>query len=270
LWTGFTSFLSGVWNNITSAVTSGWNNISNFLSNTWRNIVTGAQNAWNGLVGFIRGIPGAILNALGNLGSLLVNAGRDVVTGLWNGIAGMGSWLYNNIMNWVRATIPGPILQFLGIRSPSTYMRDEIGQHIPTGLAEGILKTAPAAAAAARQMAQNVANAAASVGLPAVGSTVADINRANQARELGLAPGSSERDLIAARAAIGARLSQGPDYAALRQANAQPTTGTHIENLTINMQAIADLSNPSALNQSAKTFVSQMRQAIRVQEAQYS
>jgi phage-related protein len=201
--------------------------------------MTTIANTINTVIGFVRALPGNILSAIGNLGSLLVNAGRDIITGLWNGIVGMGSWLWSNIMNFVRANIPGPILTFLGIASPSKYMRDEIGQHIPTGLAEGILKTAPAAAAASRQMAQNAANAAAAVPLPRLGIRTAQqqINATNA--------------LTAAQA----------------QNAAVGGTGTHIENLTINMQAVADLSNPSALSQSAKTFVDQMRQSIRVQEA---
>uniref|UniRef100_UPI0032989CFD hypothetical protein n=1 Tax=Salmonella enterica TaxID=28901 RepID=UPI0032989CFD len=87
----------------------------------------------------------------GDLGSLLVNAGKDLIRGRWDGIVGMGRWLWDNIMNWVRTYVPGPILQFLGIASPSKLMRDEVGRWIPAGIGEGIIANAAAAADAARE-----------------------------------------------------------------------------------------------------------------------
>lgn len=120
-------------------------------------LVTGAVGFFSDLLGNVGRLPGQILSAVGNLGGLLLNAGRDVVRGLWDGIAGMGQWLYGQIMGWVRRVVPGPVLQFLGIASPSKLFRDDIGRWIPEGLADGILGNARVAGDAARQLARETA-----------------------------------------------------------------------------------------------------------------
>jgi phage-related protein len=123
-------------------------------------LVSGAVGFFGDLLANVGRLPGQILSAVGNLGGLLVNAGMDVVRGLWNGIAGMGAWLYNQIMGWVRANVPGPVLQFLGIASPSKLFRDDIGRWIPEGLADGIIGNAKVAGDAARQLARDTAEGA--------------------------------------------------------------------------------------------------------------
>lgn len=47
---------------------------------------SGARDRFNGLVGFVRGIPGRIRDALGNLGSLLSGAGRQLIDGFVDSI----------------------------------------------------------------------------------------------------------------------------------------------------------------------------------------
>lgn len=90
------------------------------------------------LVTWMRGLPGRIRSAIGSLGGLLAGAGRNIVTGLWNGISGMTSWLYGKIMGWVRSAVPGPVLRFLGIASPSKLFA-KYGRYVAQGLAQGIL-----------------------------------------------------------------------------------------------------------------------------------
>jgi len=55
----------------------------------WNRIKAGAVAAWNGIVAFIKAIPGRITSALGNLGHLLYQAGRNVISGLIDGIKSM-------------------------------------------------------------------------------------------------------------------------------------------------------------------------------------
>ena len=167
-WDAVLGFITGAWNAITSFVSGAITGVVNFISDAWNNAVRLASDAWNNIVNavrsgassvlsFVAGLPGQILGALGNLGSLLFNAGRSVVQGLWNGIVGMGSWLFSQIMGWIRRVVPGPILQFLGIASPSKFMRDQVGRWIPEGLADGIIGNAKVAGDAARSLAADVA-----------------------------------------------------------------------------------------------------------------
>lgn len=87
---------------------------------------------------YMRGLPKRIRDTLGNFRDLLVSKGRDLVYGLWDGIKSMGSWLRDTLTGWAKSMIPGPIADALGINSPSTLMRDEIGRWIPPGVVDGI------------------------------------------------------------------------------------------------------------------------------------
>jgi phage-related minor tail protein len=87
---------------------------------------------------WMRGLPGRIGKALGSFGRLLVDKGADLVRGLWEGVRNMGGWLRDKLISWAKSSIPGPIADALGINSPSTLMRDQIGKWIPAGVIDGI------------------------------------------------------------------------------------------------------------------------------------
>ncbi|WP_073744714.1 phage tail tape measure protein [Streptomyces sp. CB02115] len=87
---------------------------------------------------YMRGLPQRVRDALGSFRDLLVGQGRDLVYGLWDGIKSMGAWLRDTLTGWAKSMIPGPIAEALGINSPSTLMRDEIGRWIPPGVVDGI------------------------------------------------------------------------------------------------------------------------------------
>jgi phage-related protein len=71
--------------------------------------------------------------------SNLIRIGGDVIKGLWNGIQGMGGWLKDKVISFVRDKIPGPIRDALGIHSPSR-VAAALGKQVPAGLAQGIYK----------------------------------------------------------------------------------------------------------------------------------
>lgn len=171
IWNGISNTISSVWDAIWGFISSVVGNIIGFLANAWNNINNTVSTAWNGIVNavstaignvlsYVSSLPGRILSALGNLGSLLINAGRDIVRGLWDGIVGMGTWLFNQIMGWIRSVVPGPILQFLGIASPSKFMRDEVGKMIPQGIMVGMEKETPDLLRTSQDLAATVAQGA--------------------------------------------------------------------------------------------------------------
>lgn len=104
----------------------------------WDTIRSGASSAVSSVVDFFSGLPGRIVGAIGDLGSLLYSHGMDVVRGLWNGISNMGGWLKDKLIGFAKSAIPGPIAKALGIESPSTVMRDQVGRWIPAGIVAGI------------------------------------------------------------------------------------------------------------------------------------
>lgn len=167
-WANVSRFISEAWNNITTWVSEALANIGRFFSDGWNNAVRLARDGWNNIVNsvrtgvdavltWMRGLPGQILGALGDLGRLLWDAGSNIIRGLWEGIRSRGSWLMGQIMGFIRSFVPGPVLQFLGIASPSKLFRDDIGRWIPEGLADGILANARVAGDAARQLARETA-----------------------------------------------------------------------------------------------------------------
>jgi phage-related protein len=96
------------------------------------------------LVLWFKALPDRILEALGNFGALLVQKGRDLITGLWDGIKGMGGWLWGKITSFVNEFVTSPVKAALGIHSPSTVFRDEVGRQIPAGIEEGVRAGMPA------------------------------------------------------------------------------------------------------------------------------
>jgi tape measure domain-containing protein len=107
------------------------------------NIVTFIEES----IAFWRGFPGRVLEALGDFGNLLVQKGRDLIAGLWAGIQGMGGWLWGKITGFIDQYLTGSVKAALGINSPSTVMRGEVGMMIPPGIGEGIQAGIPNLAA---------------------------------------------------------------------------------------------------------------------------
>jgi TP901 family phage tail tape measure protein len=110
--------------------------------------------------GFIEGVKGAINWAISNAKSLfesiingikgflgikspatiMLDIGKNIVAGLWKGINDAKDWIIDKVIGFIKNVIPGPILDALGIHSPSTVMA-AIGENIVKGLAVGIERT---------------------------------------------------------------------------------------------------------------------------------
>ncbi len=102
-----------------------------------KGLLDGAQDFYlNTLLPWWAGLPLVMLGALGDLSLLLLGAGRQIVAGLKQGIAeawdGFIDWLWDKI-----AELPGVLLDFFGITSPSRLMA-EIGGNLVLGLALGM------------------------------------------------------------------------------------------------------------------------------------
>jgi hypothetical protein len=136
-WDWVSAKVSGAWEWIKGAVGSAADWVVSKVAGAFTAAKDWAIRKALELVGWVRGLPGRIVGALGNLGSLLVNAGRSLIEGLWNGIRAMGSWLKNKILDFIRSFVPGPVLRYLGISSPSRLF-EWIGEQVGAGLAGGI------------------------------------------------------------------------------------------------------------------------------------
>ena len=97
-------------------------------------IIGGLIDALPKLIAFMPKIIMAIVNAFRETdwGKL----GGDLLEGLWNGIKNMGEWLKEKIRG-LGSAITDALKAVLGIHSPSTVFRDEIGENLALGLGEG-------------------------------------------------------------------------------------------------------------------------------------
>lgn len=72
--------------------------------------------------------------------SEMQNTGKYLIEGLWDGIKGMASWVTDKIKGFA-TNILDNMKEALGIHSPSTLFRDEVGKNIALGVGEGFSNT---------------------------------------------------------------------------------------------------------------------------------
>ena len=66
--------------------------------------------------------------------------GKNIVTGIWEGISGMASWLAEKVTGFF-GSIVDAAKSAVGINSPSTVFRDEIGKNMALGIGVGFSDT---------------------------------------------------------------------------------------------------------------------------------
>jgi phage-related protein len=229
-------------NGVRGMVTDFCNWLLGFFGTNMNQVQDAIRNGITNIMTWWRELPGNIMGWLRGLPATLQNAGRDAVIGLWNGFTSMGSWLYNNIMGWVRNYIPGPVLEFLGIASPSKYFRDEIGKMIPAGLMVGINSMNGKVADTASGMAETALSAArATMAAGDLSSIAASGAVAQMAEGVGIAGAAT-----LTRAAVGATVAATPNSP---EPTAEGDAGTTIGTLVLNVAGNLDPTNKLAWDQ---------------------
>lgn len=114
----------GVGRNFISKVASGIRGMASSIASTARSLAKGAVNA--------------IKNTFSNVGSI----GRNLVKGIWNGINNAKGWVLSKIKGFGGSIVKG-IKGIFGIKSPSTIMRDEVGENLTLGIGVGLEKGMP-------------------------------------------------------------------------------------------------------------------------------
>lgn len=127
--------------NVTTFLSQLPGQVASFLASAISSVASWASNMINAAVNMASQFVSSVVNGLASLPGQVVNIGSQVVQGIWSGISGAAGWLYSQVAGFVGGIVDGAKAA-LGIASPSKVMRDEVGQHVPTGLAEGIDKNA--------------------------------------------------------------------------------------------------------------------------------
>lgn len=100
-------------------------------------IITGLVKAFNESIGAI------------------IQVGKDLVGGIWQGIVGAADQFMRDVKEFFGGIVKG-VKDFLGIHSPSKLFKEQIGENIALGVAEGIDAKADKAIKAADDMAKDV------------------------------------------------------------------------------------------------------------------
>lgn len=98
---------------------------------------------WNSIKDTVLGAISQVKATIGKWKQL----GSDIITGIVDGIKAGASKLVNSVKDSVKGAL-NSAKDFLGIRSPSTLFRDQVGGMIGAGMAEGILDSASTVKAA--------------------------------------------------------------------------------------------------------------------------
>ncbi|WP_034801237.1 phage tail tape measure protein [Exiguobacterium oxidotolerans] len=158
------SVVSSVINAIKSVITNGFNNAKSAVqtaTNAIKALVTGDFNALKGIVsGAMSNVKNAIVNGWNSAKSFLsgINLsgiGKNIIQGLINGIGSMAGAVASKISS-IADGIKSKITGALGIHSPSRWMKDNVGKHIPSGIAVGMQANAKAATAAAAKLTKSI------------------------------------------------------------------------------------------------------------------
>lgn len=129
------------------------------LSIALTNLVTWASNMLTTVATEVPKIVSSIVSFFSELPEQMLDIGVNIVKGLWSGVNSMVSWLGAKIRDFARGILQG-MKDALGIHSPSSVMRDEVGLMVGAGMAEGIDKSIGQVKAAMSRMNRNLIAAA--------------------------------------------------------------------------------------------------------------
>ncbi|OUQ18603.1 hypothetical protein B5E80_17905 [Flavonifractor sp. An135] len=106
-------------------------------------ITTALSNGIRGAISFVSDAASSIVSTVKSgvsaLPGQLLQVGKNLVSGLLNGVKSMGDWLKSQIKEFCTGVLNG-FLDFFGIHSPSTLMRDQVGVMLAEGVAVGLKK----------------------------------------------------------------------------------------------------------------------------------
>ena len=135
VWGAVVNFFSGIWNRIVGV----FSNVSAYFSNIFSAAVNAVMTVFGNIVSFFTGIWTNIKNVFSNASSEFLSVGSNIVQGIINGVTGAATSLYDSLKNLATNAL-NAAKNALGIESPSTEFRDEVGKMIPAGVAVGIDK----------------------------------------------------------------------------------------------------------------------------------
>jgi len=148
-WSAATGWLSGKWNEIVGIARGVWTAAYDDVVGIWNEIVGAVANAVGRVLGAITGefvnvrqaiwapIRAGMDDIVGMFGTA-EQIGNNLIMGMIRGVKGAAGQMVNAVKGVANSALDGA-KSLLGISSPSKVFADEIGVHIPAGIAQGIL-----------------------------------------------------------------------------------------------------------------------------------
>lgn len=110
------------------------------------------------IIAIVKAVPQIIdglVTAFGDSIGAIIQVGKDLVGGIWQGIVGAADQFMRDVKEFFGGIVDG-VKDFLGIHSPSKLFKEQIGENIALGVAEGIDAKADKAVKAADDLAKDV------------------------------------------------------------------------------------------------------------------
>jgi len=155
---------------------------------------SGAESAWGSVASFFSGLPGRMVSAVGNVAGMFSQIGGQITSGIVSGVGDIAGQIWSKISGGLSGLL-GKAKAALGIHSPSTLFRDQVGKPITQGVIVGIQSQEKALSEALDALSQPPG-----VAIPV---TVASVS------------GAGSEALTGASAAIGSATGPGSDTNAL-------------------------------------------------------
>lgn len=162
-----------IWDTITAV---NWVSLGSQIITAFKNGITamvplvkgGVTHLKDNIIAIIKQLPGKLKELAVLATKAIANEfrsvnwgeiGMNVIRGIANGITSAISWVVDAAKSAAKAAFDAA-KDFLGIHSPSTLMRDQVGKYISLGMAAGIDDYSDSAVHSMESMAQNVSDAA--------------------------------------------------------------------------------------------------------------
>jgi TP901 family phage tail tape measure protein len=142
VWEGIQQIVGGVWTAIQGIVQGGLNLLASGMLLVEQAVQGAWEGAWGAIKGFVETTWTTITTFLGGLPAkamaLMGSVGQGLINGIINGLAGLGKQMYDSITGMIGGAVQD-VKNFFGIKSPSTYTSEHLGNPLGSGIAKGIL-----------------------------------------------------------------------------------------------------------------------------------
>lgn len=137
-WSDIKSNVSATVSSLKNDTTTKVNGIKASVQSAWASLSSATSSAWSGIQSSVMGKWNALKSSMQN--TSWYSVGSNICSGIVDGINAGWEWLAFTVSN-LASSLLSAAKRALGIHSPSRLFRDEVGENIGLGIAEGVTDT---------------------------------------------------------------------------------------------------------------------------------